>query len=53
MALDPDLPPDLGDLAFPINQVGRPFDPHIFAAIQILFDPNTISLAQRPVLVRN
>ena len=52
MAGNSHFAPNFDDLAFFIDEKGRARDAHIGAAVILLFLPNAIFLANRPVLVR-
>src|SRR3546814_11970615 len=51
-AFHPHLAPQLRELAVAAEQEGRPFDPHIGAAVILLFDPGSEGFAHRALLVR-
>src|SRR3546814_9983140 len=52
MALHADLAPLFRQLAVAPEQKGRPLDPHIGAAVILLFYPRTERFAHRAILVR-
>ncbi len=52
MAIDLYLAPDPGQVAFGVDQEGRPLDPPELLAIHVLFFPNTVGLADVVVFVR-
>ena len=47
-----DLLKDLGDLAGPVDQEGRPCNAHVLSAVQRFFDPDAVLLAGIVILVR-
>ena len=46
------LPPDAPHGADPVDEVGHPFDAHVFAAVHALFDPGAVALDHVVVLGR-
>src|SRR3546814_9245277 len=52
VAFHPHLAPQLRELAVAAEQEGRPFDPHIGAAVILLFDPGSEGFTHRALLVR-
>src|SRR3546814_13680604 len=51
VAFHPHLAPQLGELTVAAEQEGRPFDPHIGAAVILFLDPGAERLAHRAILV--
>src|SRR3546814_15676267 len=51
VAFHPHLAPQLCELTVAAEQEGRPFDPHIGAAVILFLDPGAERLAHRAILV--